>query len=67
MAQYTVQRIRAKTNDLYGAVHGSDDADHTFCGIEMDWKTYILSSSGDKDEDITCKMCLGIMKNRVRE
>ena len=60
--EYTVRRVRAKEDTLYGPSHGSDDADNTLCGIVLDWKTYITHTR--HDGEVTCKTCKGILKNR---
>jgi len=52
--RYTVQRVR-KDNSFYGTIHGSDDADLTYCGKEIDWRWYILNNRGTGE--VTCKHC----------
>lgn len=44
--RYTVRRI-TKSNKLFGATHGSDDADTTCCGKTIDSDWYILTTRFD--------------------
>jgi hypothetical protein len=63
MPEYTVRRCRSLSNDeLIGPTHGSDDAEYTICGIEIDQYWWIETSDGSGT--VTCKKCLRQQKAR---
>ena len=52
---YTVQKDKQKR------IHGSTDAQTTTCGVEITNGNWFILSN-DYSESITCKKCLGIIK-----
>ena len=57
---YLVSRCR-KDDTLYGSMHGSNDADKTLCGHEIDCHWWILNAEKWDRENIDCKKCLKAM------
>lgn len=52
---YTVMRVNKK-DELYGKIHGSNHADKTLCGLEINENWWIVSNAFDGE--ITCPKCL---------
>jgi hypothetical protein len=61
MNLYTVRQCR-KDDTLYGPTHGSQDANTTACGKEIDSNWYIITNGFDGK--ITCKDCIKLLKNQ---
>jgi len=54
---YLASRCRSD-DSLYGPMHGSCDADKTLCGLDIDWKWWILNTEKSDGVKVTCKKCL---------